>query len=60
MGAEPAEEGQDPIKMVGGVELIVGLLLATQVFLLVQQADGDGLILTLAPVVYLALNEPIP
>jgi ABC-type transport system involved in cytochrome c biogenesis permease subunit len=53
MGAEPAEGGQDPIKMVGWVELIVGLLLATQVFLLVQQAAGDPAILTLAGLVLL-------
>jgi len=53
MGAEPAEGGQDPIKMVGWVELVVGLILTTQVFLLVQQADGDGLILTLAGLVLL-------
>jgi hypothetical protein len=53
MGAEPAEGGQDPIKMVGWVELIVGLMLATQVFLLVQQADGNPLILTLAGLVLL-------
>jgi hypothetical protein len=39
MGAEPAEGGQDPIKMVGWVELIVGLILTTQVFVLVQQSS---------------------
>jgi hypothetical protein len=53
MGSDPAEGGQDPIKMVGWVELIVGLILTTQVFLLVQQADGNGLILTLAGLVLL-------
>jgi hypothetical protein len=53
MGAEPAEGGQNPLKMVGWVELIVGLLLATQVFLLVQQADGNPAILTLAGLVLL-------
>ena len=56
MGSEPAEGGQDPIKMVGWVELIVGLILATQVFLLVQQAGGNavpGLSLILAGLVLL-------
>jgi hypothetical protein len=53
MGAEPAEGGQDPVKMVGWIELIVGLILTTQVFLLVQQAGGDGAILTLAGLVLL-------
>jgi hypothetical protein len=53
MGSEPAEGGQDPIKMVGWVELVVGLILTTQVFLLVQQADGNELILTPAGLVLL-------
>jgi hypothetical protein len=53
MGSDPAEGGQDPIKMVGWVELIVGLILTTQVFLLVQQADGNGLILSLAGLIVL-------
>jgi hypothetical protein len=39
MGSQPAEGGQDPIKMVGWVELIVGLILTTQVFVLVQQSS---------------------
>jgi hypothetical protein len=39
MGSDQAEGGQDPIKMVGWVELIVGLILTTQVILLVQQSS---------------------
>ena len=53
MGSEPAEGGQDPVKMVGWIEVIVGLILATQVFVLVQQADGSPLILTLAGLIVL-------
>lgn len=53
MGSEPAEGGKDPIIMVGWAELIVGLLLATQVFLLVQQAGGNAVILDLAGLVLL-------
>ncbi|MEE8457092.1 MAG: hypothetical protein V3S28_03505 [Acidimicrobiia bacterium] len=53
MGAQPTEGGQDPIKMVGWIEIIVGLILTSQVFVLVQQADGAALILTLAGLVLL-------
>jgi AmiS/UreI family transporter len=53
MGAEPTEEGSDPLVTVGWVEVIVGVILASQVFILVQQADGDALILTLAGLVLL-------
>ena len=53
MGANPAEGGKDPLLTVGWIELIVGLILATQVFILVQQADGNALILTLAGLVLL-------
>jgi len=42
VGANPTEEAGDPGATVGWVELIVGLILTTQVFVLVQQA-GDGL-----------------
>jgi len=48
VGAEPTEEGSDPLVTVGWVELTVGVILITQVFVLVQQAGGEGLILTLA------------
>jgi len=40
MGATPTEEGKDPLLTVGWIEVIVGLILTTQVFILVQQA-GD-------------------
>lgn len=56
MGANPAEGGKDPLLTVGWIEVIVGLILATQVFILVQQAGGaenPGLILTLAGLVLL-------
>jgi hypothetical protein len=53
VGAQPAQDGPDPIKTVGWVEIIVGVILASQVFLLVQQAAGNGLILTLAGLVLL-------
>jgi hypothetical protein len=53
VGATPTEEGSDPLVTVGWVEVIVGLILATQVFVLVQQAGGDALILTLAGLVLL-------
>ncbi|MFV2070694.1 MAG: AmiS/UreI family transporter [Pirellulales bacterium] len=53
MGAQPAEDGPDPIKTVGWIEVIVGLILTSQVFILVQQAGGDALILTLAGLVLL-------
>ncbi|MDK1039514.1 MAG: AmiS/UreI family transporter [Actinomycetota bacterium] len=53
VGAQPAEDGPDPIKMVGWIEVIVGLILTSQVFILVQQAGGDALILTLAGLVLL-------
>ena len=51
MGSEPAEDGPNPLVAVGWVQVIVGILLATQVFVLVQQADGAALILTLAGLV---------
>ncbi len=53
MGANPTEEGSDPLLTVGWIEVIVGLILATQVFILVQQAGGDAGILTLAGLVLL-------
>ncbi|MCH8983001.1 MAG: hypothetical protein IH943_02730 [Acidobacteria bacterium] len=53
MGSEPAEDGPNPLVSVGWIELIVGILLATQVFILVQQADGAALILILAGLVAL-------
>ncbi len=53
MGATPTEEGKDPLLTVGWIEVIVGLILTTQVFLLVQQAGGDAGILTLAGLVLL-------
>ncbi len=53
MGANPTEEGSDPLVTVGWIEVIVGLILATQVFILVQQAGGDAGILTLAGLVLL-------
>ncbi len=53
VGAEPTEEGSDPVTTVGWIAVIVGLLLASQVFILVQQAGGDALILTLAGLVLL-------
>ena len=53
MGSKPTEEGSDPLVTVGWVELIVGVILASQVFILVQQAGGDALILTLAGLVLL-------
>ena len=36
MGAEPTEDGGNPLTTVGWIELIVGLILAAQVFILVQ------------------------
>ena len=51
MGANPTEGGKDPLLTVGWVEVIVGLILTTQVFILVQQAAGNALILTLATTV---------
>jgi len=53
MGANPTEDAADPGITVGWVELVVGLILTTQVFVLVQQAAGEGLILTLAGLVLL-------
>jgi len=53
MGATPTEEGSDPLVTVGWVEVIVGVILASQVFILVQQAAGNALILTLAGLVLL-------
>ena len=53
VGAEPAESGGDPLVTVGWVEVIVGIILASQGFILVQQAGGDAGILTLAGLVLL-------
>jgi hypothetical protein len=53
VGAEPTDGGPNPGTTVGWVELIVGLILASQVFILVQQAGGEPLILTLAGLVLL-------
>ncbi len=53
MGAEPTEEGSNPLVTVGWIEVIVGVILASQVFILVQQSGGDALILTLAGLVLL-------
>jgi hypothetical protein len=53
MGSDPTEDAGDPGITVGWVELIVGLILTTQVFVLVQQAGGEGLILTFAGLVLL-------
>ena len=53
MGSDPTEDAGDPGLTVGWVELIVGVILITQVFILVQQAGGEGLILTLAGLVLL-------
>lgn len=39
MGSEPAEEGGNPLTTVGWIELIVGVILFSQVFILVQQTD---------------------
>ncbi|MCH7582718.1 MAG: hypothetical protein IIC72_08795 [Acidobacteria bacterium] len=36
MGATPTEEGPDPLVTVGWIEVIVGVILAGQVFILVQ------------------------
>ena len=53
VGANPTEDAGDPGITVGWIELIVGLILTTQVFVLVQQAGGEGSILTLAGLVLL-------
>lgn len=53
VGAEPAEGGKDPLVTVGWVEVIVGVILASQVFILVQQAGGEAAILTFAGLVLL-------
>ena len=53
MGANPTEEARDPVVTVGWVEVIVGVILASQVFILVQQAGGNEGILTLAGLVLL-------
>lgn len=45
--------GSDPLSTVGWIELIVGIILTTQVFILVQQSGGNTLILTLAGLVLL-------
>jgi len=53
MGSEPAEDGGNPLTTVGWIEVVVGVILTTQVFVLVQQSGGDGLILILAGLVLL-------
>jgi hypothetical protein len=53
MGSDPTEEASDPLVTVGWIEVIVGVILASQVFILVQQSGGDALILTLAGLVLL-------
>ena len=54
MGSEPAEEGgSSPLLTVGWIEVVVGIILTTQVFVLVQTSGGDGLILILAGLVLL-------
>ena len=52
VGSAP-REGSNPLVTVGWVELIVGLILTTQVFILVHQAAGEALILTLAGLIAL-------
>lgn len=41
MGAKPTEDGPDPLVTVGWIELIVGVILFSQVFILVQQSAGE-------------------
>jgi len=53
VGANPTEDGGNPLTTVGWVEVIVGVILASQVFILVQQSGGEPLILTLAGLVLL-------
>ncbi|MFQ5554201.1 MAG: hypothetical protein ACE5GC_02375 [Acidimicrobiia bacterium] len=53
IGAEPGEDGRSPLYIIGWIELVVGLVLITQVFILVQQSGGEPLILTLAGLVVL-------
>ncbi len=40
MGSEPAEGGGNPLVTVGWIEVIVGVILFSQVFILVQQDAG--------------------
>jgi len=40
MGSEPAEDGGNPLTTVGWIELVVGIILFSQVFILVQQDAG--------------------
>jgi len=40
MGSEPAEDGGNPLTTVGWIELVVGIVLFSQVFILVQQDAG--------------------
>ena len=49
-GAEPTEEGSNPLVTVGWVEVIVGVILASQVFILVQTGISvlAGLVLLFA------------
>ncbi len=53
MGADRTEGGSDPLATVGWVEVIVGVILASQVFILVQQAPDDSSNLVLAGLVLL-------
>ena len=53
MGSDPAEDGSNPLATVGWIELIVGVILASQVFILVQQAPDDSSNLVLAGLVLL-------
>ena len=40
MGSEPAEDGGNPLVTVGWIEVVVGIILFSQVFILVQQDAG--------------------
>ena len=53
MGAKPTEDGPDPLVTVGWIEVIVGVILAGQVFILVQQSGGESFPVVLAGLVLL-------
>ncbi|MCH7901911.1 MAG: hypothetical protein IH818_13555 [Acidobacteria bacterium] len=53
MGAKPTEGGSDPLVTVGWIELIVGVILFSQVFILVQQSAGERVPVVLAGLVLL-------
>ena len=55
VGANPTEDAGDPGVTVGWIELIVGLILTTQVFVLVQQAGGEGILVLAGLVLLFAL-----